>query len=54
MSRLSMIFRVNVVLIRTVAVDSDWRFNNLCASHPQSQLLVVCEISRDVIGYEDL
>ena len=58
-------------------VDSDWRFDNLCGSHLQSQselytsvdgiilwlllwlvnyvvmLLVVCQLSRDVIGYED-
>ena len=76
-SRLSLIARVNVVLNRTVVVDSDWRFNNLCGSHLQSQselyhvswwyilwlliwlvnyvamLLVVCQLSRDVIGYED-
>ena len=33
-----MIFRVNVVLNRTVvAVDSDWRFDNLCGGHLQSQ-----------------
>ena len=32
-----MIFRVNVVLNRTVFVDSDWRFDNLCGSHLQSQ-----------------
>ena len=31
--RLSLIVRVNVVLNRTVAVDSDWRFDNLCGSH---------------------
>ena len=36
-SKLSMIVRVNVVLNRTVVVDSDWRFNNLCSSHLQSQ-----------------
>ena len=35
-SRLSLIVRVNVVLNRTV-VDSDWRFDNLCGSHLQSQ-----------------
>ena len=76
-SRLSLIVRVNVVLNRTVVVDSDWRFDNLCGSHLQSQsecitsvdgiilwlliwlvnyvamLLVVCQLSRDVIGYED-
>ena len=36
-SRLSLIFRVNVVLNRTVVVDSDWRFDNLCCSYLQSQ-----------------
>ena len=30
-SRLSLIVRVNVVLNRTVVVDSDWRFDNLSA-----------------------
>ena len=28
--RLSLIVRVNVVVNRTVVVDSDWRFDNLC------------------------
>ena len=89
--RLSLIVPVNVVLNRTVVVDSDWRSDNLCGSHLQSQselnhvswwyytlvidltgqlrvfvtaimdplpnyvamLLVVCQLSRDVIGYED-
>ena len=32
MSRLSMIVRVNVVLNRTVVVDSDGRFDDLCGS----------------------
>ena len=36
-SRLSLIVRVNVVLNRTVVVDSDWRFHNLCGCHLQSQ-----------------
>ena len=36
-SRLSLIVRVHVVLNMTVVVDSDWRFDNLCASHLQSQ-----------------
>ena len=36
-SRLNLIVRVNVVLNRTVVVDSDWRFDNLCGSHLQSQ-----------------
>ena len=31
-SRLSLIVQVNVVLNRTVVVDSDWRFDNLCGS----------------------
>ena len=35
--RLSLIVQVNVVLNRTVFVDSDWRFDNLCGSHLQSQ-----------------
>ena len=36
-SRLSLIVRVNVVLTRTVAVDSDWRFDNLCGCHLQKE-----------------
>ena len=36
-SRLSLIVRVNVVLNRTVVVDSDWRCDNLCDCHLQSQ-----------------
>ena len=36
-SRLSLIIRVNIVLNRTVVVDSDWRFDNLCGSHLRSQ-----------------
>ena len=36
-SRLSLIVLVNVVLNGTVVVDSDWRFDNLCASHLQRQ-----------------
>ena len=36
-SKLSMIVWVNVVLNRTVVVDSDWHFNNLCSSHLQGQ-----------------
>ena len=36
-SWLSMIVRVNVVLNRNVAVDSDWRFDNLCGGYLQSQ-----------------
>ena len=34
----SMIVLVNVVLNRTVFVDSDWRFHKLCGSHLQSEL----------------
>ena len=74
-SSLSLIVRVNVVLNRTVVVDSDWRFDNLCGSQSElycvsnvdgiilrlliwlvnyvTMLLVVCQLSRDVIGYED-
>ena len=36
-SKLSLIIRVNVVLNRTVFVDSDWHFDNLYGSHLQSQ-----------------
>ena len=36
-TRLSLIVRANVVLKRTVVVDSDWRFDILCGSHLQSQ-----------------
>ena len=36
-SRLSMIVLVILVLNRTVVVDSDGRFDNLCGSHLQSQ-----------------
>ena len=38
-SKLSMNVWVNVVLNRTVVVDSHWRFDNLCSSHLQSQSL---------------
>ena len=37
-SRIGMIVRVNVVLNRTVVVDKDGRFDNLCGSHLQSQM----------------
>ena len=63
-SRLSLIVPVNVVLNRTVAVDSDWRFDNLCSSHLQSQselyhaswwyytlvIDLIGQLRRDVIG----
>ena len=65
-SGLSLIVRVNVVLNRTVVVDSDWLFDNLCGSHLQSQselyhiswwcsiiLLVIDligQLRRDIIG----
>ena len=42
--RLSLIVRVNVVLNRTVVVDSDWRFDNLCGNHLQSQS-ELCHVS---------
>ena len=62
--RLSLIVRVNVVLNRTVVVDSDWRFDNLCGSHLQSQselyyvswyyytlvIDLIGQLRRDVIG----
>ena len=43
-SRLSLIVRVNVVLNRTVVVDSDWRFNNLCGSHLQSLNMTTTQV----------
>ena len=62
--RLSLIVRVNVVLNRTVVVDSDWRFDNLCGSHLHSQselchvswwyytlvIDLIGQLCRDVIG----
>ena len=35
-SNLLLITRVDVVLNKTVVVDSDWHFSNLCGSHLQS------------------
>ena len=63
-SRLSLIVLVNVVLNRTVVVDSDLRFDNPCGSHLQSQselyhvswwyytlvIDLIGELRRDVIG----
>ena len=50
-SRLSLIVRVNVVLYRTVIVDNDWRFDNLCGSHLQSLVIdLIGQLRRDVIG----
>ena len=63
-SSLSLIVRVNVVLNRTVVVDCDWRFDNLCVSHLQSQselyhvswwyytlvIDLIGQLRRDVIG----
>ena len=63
-SRLSLIVRVNVVLNRTVLVNSDWCFDNLCGSHLQSQselyqvswwyytlvIDLIGQLRRDVIG----
>ena len=63
-SRLSLIVRVNIVLNRTVVVDSDWRFDNMCGSHLQSQselyhvswwyytlvIDLIGQLRRDVIG----
>ena len=59
-----MIVRVNVVLNRTVVVDSDRRFDNLCGRHLQSQselyhvswwyytrvIDLIGQLRRDVIG----
>ena len=39
----SVIVRVSVVLKRTVG-DSDWRFDNLCGSHLQSQSNIVSSV----------
>ena len=39
-----------VLLNRTVVVDSDWRY---CLVNYVAMLLVVCQLSRDVFGYED-
>ena len=64
LERLSLINRVNVVLNRTVVVDSDRRFDNLCGSHLQSQselchvscwyytlvIDLIGQLCRDVIG----
>ena len=36
-STLCLIVRVNVILNSTVVVDIDWRFDNLCGGHLQSQ-----------------
>ena len=55
---------MNVVLNRTVVVDSVWRFDNLCSSHLQSQnelyhvtwwyktlvIDLIGQLSRDVVG----
>ena len=60
-----MIVRVNVVLNRTVVVDSDWRFDNLRGSQLQRQselyhvkwwyytvvIDVIGQLNRDVIGH---
>ena len=63
-SRLSLIVQANVVLRRTVVVDSDWHFDNLRGSHLQSQsesyhvswwyytlvIDLIGQLRRDVIG----
>ena len=63
-SKLSLIVWVNVVLNRTVVVDSDWLFDNLCSSYLQSQselyhvswwyytlvIDLIGQLCRDVIG----
>ena len=62
--RLSMIVWVKVILNRTVTADSDWRFDNLCGGHFQSQselhqiswwywtlvIDLIDQLNRDVIG----
>jgi len=35
---------VNLGLNRTVVVDSDWRFDNLCGSHLQSQMSCITSV----------
>ena len=55
-----MIVRVNVVLNGTVAVDSDWRFDNLCDNHLEIEMSciksvdgiidLIGQLSRDVVG----
>ena len=63
-SRLCLIVRVNVGLNSTIVVDSDWRFDNLCGNHLQSQselyhvswwyctlvIDLIGQLRRDVIG----
>ena len=51
-SRLSLIVRVNVILNRTVVVDSDWRFDNLCAQKRELwYVLVSDEVNSNVLNY---
>ena len=45
-SKLRLIVRVNVVLNRTVFIDSDLRFDNLCGSHLQSQKMTTVQVWR--------
>ena len=59
-----MIFRVNEDLNRTIVVDSEWRFDNLCGNHLHSQselchvswwyytlvIDLIGQLCRDVIG----
>ena len=52
MSRLSMIVLVNVVLNRTVVVDSDWCFNNLCGSQPSSESKWVVSLSTTTVQFK--
>ena len=55
--RLSLIVRVNVVLNRTVVVDSDRRFDNLCGSHLQSHSeddYVICHLISHLSSYKSL
>ena len=41
-----MIVQVNVVLNRTVVVDSDLRFDNLCVSHLQKIYMLVLVLKK--------
>ena len=54
LSRLSLIFRVNVVMNRTVVVDSDWRFNfhSKIAIYNSLRVVVLLEERKDNKGIE--
>ena len=52
-SRVSLIVRVNVVLNRTVVVDTDWRFDNLCRSHLQLRVRFMEPIIQQTSKWRD-